>query len=119
MTEQTQKSFKRGTKLSFIEELSREEAANVSGGTSQSLQNPYGYGLNLNSYCKQKYGSSSKEVLIENNAYGWRCLVQGGNLVGINIDEACQMHYGYSAKSALGNYNDPSSWYCNAEYLRR
>jgi hypothetical protein len=83
-----------------------------------SPENSYGYGLNLNWYCKQKYGSSSREALIENNAYGWRCFRQG-QYIGINVDEACKMQYGSSARSALGDYNDATSWYCKAQHLSR
>jgi hypothetical protein len=70
-------------------------------------------GLELNSYCKSKYGGSASAVNTRNDAYSWRCRVKdsfrGSRDFEMNINEACQMQYGYNFKALLDN---TTGWYC-------
>ena len=73
--------------------------------------NNYGMGVDLGWYCKYKHGQSAGSSLIENNAYGWKCIVNG-QPVGIDMNDACRSHYGNGSTTRMGNFNDANSWYC-------
>lgn len=74
-------------------------------------RNQSGLGLNLPSYCKQKYGTSAAATLQENNALGWKCMV-GSKTQEISFEEACSMEYGPFARPAMGDFDDITSWHC-------
>lgn len=83
----------------------------VSKVTTRSNRNQSGLGLDLPSYCKQKYGAAAAATLQENNALGWKCMV-GSQAQQISFEEACSMQYGPFARPAMGEFEDISSWHC-------
>lgn len=82
------------------------DSGSQSSGTSTER-----LGLNLDVYCKSKYGDTAKQVLVGQGAFSWRCELQG-NLLEMNMNEACGMKYGGNFKAKYGNQQDPNSWYC-------
>jgi hypothetical protein len=74
-------------------------------------QNAYGLGMDLVWYCSYRHGSSGRLVLRENNAYGWKCEVNGQDL-DIDVFDVCRSIYGGTAQPVMGNFNDRNSWYC-------
>jgi CubicO group peptidase (beta-lactamase class C family) len=74
-------------------------------------QNAYGLGMDLVWYCSYRHGSSARLVLRENNAYGWKCEVNGRDL-DIDVFDVCRSIYGVTAKPVMENFNDRNSWYC-------
>ena len=74
-------------------------------------RNQWGLGLDLPSYCKEKYGLSANVTLRENNALGWKCSV-GTQTQEIAFEEACSMQYGPSARPGMGDFDDIGSWHC-------
>ena len=83
----------------------------VSQVQTYSYRNQWGLGLDIPSYCQQKYGSEAAAVLQENNVMGWRCL-DSGQIKNISFPEACSMQYGPFARPGIGSINDVSSWHC-------
>jgi len=73
--------------------------------------NAYGLGMDLAWYCQYRHGASAQLVLREDNAYGWKCYVQGRDL-GIEVGDVCRSIYGNGMEAVMGNYNDRNSWYC-------
>jgi hypothetical protein len=78
--------------------------------------------VNLQEYCQSTYGTAiqvAQAVLIEQNAYGWRCKVTDNNSTplyyDINVTDACQSQYGSGAQDAYRDFDDPYSWYCSRE----
>jgi hypothetical protein len=73
-------------------------------------------GVDIDAYCKTKYGNNALANNQEGHAYSWRCMVKdrnGGNkYFEINMDEACRMQYGSGFKSATNDTNDKYSWRC-------
>ncbi|MGJ3252218.1 MAG: hypothetical protein ACFE0J_13985 [Elainellaceae cyanobacterium] len=74
-------------------------------------------GLDLAEYCKSTFGNNSQPVVVEENAYGWRCLVPlGGGRVsyeGMNLNRACQVQYNdRRAASGYLDWDDVYSWIC-------
>ena len=74
-------------------------------------RNQWGLGLDLPSYCKQKYGAAAAVALQENNALGWKCIV-GTQTQEIAFEEACSMQYGPHARPGMGDFDDIGSWHC-------
>ena len=74
-------------------------------------RNQWGLGLDLPSYCKEKYGAGAAVGLRENNALGWQCMV-GTQAQNIAFDEACSMQYGPFARPGMGDFDDIGSWHC-------
>lgn len=67
--------------------------------------------VDLKSYC-QSIGYSGVE-LVQDNAYGWKCVASNGSTAGIDVVEACRVEY--NDPEAWANYSDydnPDSWYC-------
>ena len=73
--------------------------------------NQWELGLDLPSYCKQKYGIDAAVTLRENNALGWKCIV-GKQVQTISFEEACSIQYGPFARPQMGNFKDVGSWHC-------
>ncbi len=76
--------------------------------------------VDLQEYCQSTYGSAiqvAQAVLIEQNAYGWRCKVTDATSTplyyDINVTDACQSQYGSGAQDAYQDFDDPYSWYCS------
>lgn len=76
-------------------------------------RNQWGLGLDLPSYCQQKYGSDAAVILEENNAMGWKCMV-GTQAQKISFEEACSMQYGPFSRPAMGSFDDIGSWHCRS-----
>ena len=77
-----------------------------------------GLPLNVDGYCKTTYGSYSRAVLAQGNAYSWKCEFQDRGQtknIDINMDEACKKQYGPTATAKLHDYADSNSWYCVAK----
>lgn len=72
-----------------------------------------GQSLDLPAYCKEKYGSVAALTLKENNALGWRCMVEGKHKE-IAYDEACSTQYGTEARPRMRDFDDIGSWQCAA-----
>jgi hypothetical protein len=68
-------------------------------------------GVELNSYCKNKYGQSAVATSTPGDAFSWRCR-NGGQAFDIDIDEACKLEHGVDFTAKLGNRNDHTSWQC-------
>ena len=66
--------------------------------------------IDLNRWCKWKYGASAYAVVKTPNAYGWVCIANGQEFP-IDVAEAARLEYGPNAKVAFRNWNDPYSWY--------
>jgi serine/threonine protein kinase len=72
-------------------------------------------GVDLQAYC-QSLGYSSVE-LVQNNAYGWRCVAGNGSTSSIDVIAACRAEYNDPAAEAYySNYNNPDSWYCTSSW---
>lgn len=97
--------------LSSLCKNSKVPVYNVTKVTTSNRRNQRGLGLDLPSYCKQKYGTSAAVTLQENNALGWTCLV-GSQAKKISFEEACSMQYGPFARPAMGDFDDIGSWHC-------
>ncbi len=70
-------------------------------------------GVDLQAYC-QSLGYSSVE-LVQNNAYGWRCVASNGSTSSIDVIAACRAEYkDPAAKAYYSNYDNPDSWYCTS-----
>ena len=70
-----------------------------------------GQSLDLPAYCKEKYGSVAALTLKENNALGWKCMVEGKHKE-IAYDEACSLQYGPEARPRMRDFDDIGSWQC-------
>jgi hypothetical protein len=69
-------------------------------------------GVNIDVYCRNRFGNAARAVLVENTAYGWRCRV-GKDLVTLSIDNACRFQYNNQrAYSRTTNSREPYSWQC-------
>ncbi len=70
-------------------------------------------GVELGGYCRSiNYWGA---LLVEHNAYGWRCHRSTNDLRGINMDEACKWQYpAYRdrVRATYRDFNNPYSWYC-------
>ena len=80
-------------------------------------------GLDLNGFCRYRYGSRSYAQLVSHDAGGWRCRVRNqlrpfsGN--GYDMNAACEWQYpprritpAEFARAYARNWSDPYSWYC-------
>lgn len=83
----------------------------VSQVSTYNYRNQWGLGLDLPSYCQQKYGSQAAAILQENNVMGWRCLVDN-QVESISFPEACSMQYGPFARPEIGSIENVGSWHC-------
>ena len=69
-------------------------------------------GMDFDGFCKRHHGATSNAVIVENNAFGWRCN-SGYRLHGVWTPDLCKEQYGTSyADSRYSNWNDPYSWVC-------
>lgn len=69
-------------------------------------------GVNIDAYCKNRFGSGARAVLVENTAWGWRCRIRQ-DLVSLSIDNACRFQYqNQRAYAQTRNSRDPYSWVC-------
>ena len=93
----------------------------IAGASHASAATRLG-GVDLAKYCRDRYQSSyssAKVVLVENNAYGWRCqqilLVGGPSWTNYSIDmvDVCRRQYGVKSVTAkYGSFSDAKSWSC-------
>lgn len=74
--------------------------------------NSYGLGLDLHWYCSDRYGSSAKLSLRQQNAYGFKCTV-GDRDINIDMNDVCISMYGSKYRSKMGDESNISSWYCD------
>lgn len=71
-------------------------------------------GIDVNSYCRDRFGNGSQAELVENTAWGWRCRIRQ-DLVTLSMDNACRFQYkNPSVFARPGNPRDPYSWQCFA-----
>lgn len=80
-------------------------------------------GINLNSYCQRTVspGDASIAYLVENNAWGWRCvdsMWMGApfgwatyRVRGMDLNYACRLQYGGGAYAVL-EQNHARGWAC-------
>lgn len=69
-------------------------------------------GVNLNQYCRNRYGESARAVKVQNNAWGWRCKIEEDK-VSISMDHVCKVQYNNQrAYSRATDPNNPYSWKC-------
>jgi hypothetical protein len=70
-------------------------------------------GIDMNAACSRQYPGSSA-VLLEQNAFGWRCY--GSAVIRVDMNQACRDQYDNG--SAFASYNNdfesPYSWACYA-----
>lgn len=68
-------------------------------------------GLDLNGYCvAQGY---SGVTLVENTAYGWRCITSSGETMDMNLYDACASQHGSAYPTPqFSDFNNPNSWAC-------
>ncbi len=88
-----------------------EPTYTVSKLPTYNHRNQWGLGLDLPSYCKQRYGPTAAVTLRENNALGWKCLVSS-QTQDISFEDACSRQYGLFARPGMGDFNDIGSWHC-------
>lgn len=74
-------------------------------------RNQWGLGLDLQSYCQAKHGPAVTLVLLEDNAMGWRCLVDD-QTIEISFTEACNLQYGTGAVPAVADFQNVRSLHC-------
>jgi len=67
----------------------------------------------FNAYC-QRHGAQ-RAALAEQNAYGWRCMDNGGGTNRIDVRDVCADANGTGTGRVIdrvGDYNNPGSWQC-------
>lgn len=78
-------------------------------------------GLNLDSYCRRRYGSAAVPTAKEGDAYSWRCAVRGMNgeesFHQMNLDNACKEQYGPDFGATLGSAREVQSWTCRETFV--
>ena len=80
-------------------------------------ENPLGE-INIDKYCKNRFGQAAQAKLVENTAWGWRCSIRQ-DLVTLSMDNACRFQYpNKKAYSRAKNSRDPYSWICLTPALR-
>lgn len=68
-------------------------------------------GLDLNGYCVA-HGYSGV-MLIENTAYGWRCVTSSSETADMNLYDACAWQHGSAYPTPqFSDFNNPNSWAC-------
>jgi len=87
-------------------------------------------GVNIEDFCQRKWGA--RAILVNRDAYGWRCRVTGANVTvgvglprGVNasagasgtdyeisVNEVCEQQHGRGAVARSLNPRDPYSWRC-------
>lgn len=72
---------------------------------------PVRVAVNLELYCRQKFGPNFHAVLNGNRPTDWACQTDPNNRRPISVVEACQQQQNTS-KVGVANPNDPHSWYC-------
>jgi hypothetical protein len=86
--------------------------------TPASAAIPYGSVtiVDLRDYCQGKGYAGVTQA--GNNAYGWRCVAQGGSRQPVNMLEVCRTNYSYRAIDVLKNFYspNPSAWECWKTY---
>jgi hypothetical protein len=69
-------------------------------------------GIDVDKYCRDRFGEGSKSELVENTAWGWRCRIRQ-DLVSLSMDNACRFQYkNQNAYARPHNERDPYSWQC-------
>ena len=69
-------------------------------------------GVNLDAYCKRYHGQSSRAVVVEQQATGWRCKNSNGAVFGISVQRACVDTYGMPIKAIVIGEGLPGDWRC-------
>jgi hypothetical protein len=90
-------------------DVSPQDRAPVVATPSQSPQGVAGP-IDLDRWCRARYGPVARAAVKQPNAYGWVCFVEGREFP-IDVADAARMEYGPSARVAFRDYNDPYSWY--------
>ncbi len=71
-------------------------------------------GIDVDRYCKDRFGGTARAELVENTAWGWRCRI-GRDLVSLSMDNACRFQYNNQrAYSQARDSRNPYSWICLA-----
>ena len=66
--------------------------------------------IDLDRWCKARYGSYAYAVVKQPNAYGWVCIANDREFP-IDVADAARMEYGPNVGVAFRSWNDPYSWY--------
>ena len=69
-------------------------------------------GVNIDRWCKWKFGNNWRANLIEHHVGGWSCKRTTTEHRSVNIDEACRLEYRNVVGVGHGAANNPYSWYC-------
>lgn len=73
-------------------------------------------GLQVEAFCKSKYGVMAGATYTQGNAFSWRCTAidLGGRRAEHDLDmhEACRAQYGPRFKAAVSNLKEPFGWHC-------
>lgn len=69
-------------------------------------------GVNIDPWCKAKFGPKFKAKLIGRTAGDWVCEQSQGNRRPIMMKAACDLQYGRVKRAKALNWNDPYSWRC-------
>jgi Domain of unknown function (DUF4157) len=71
------------------------------------------HGVDLDSYCRSK--GHRAVALVENNAYGWKCVAQSGANLPIDMFDVCRWQYrGSWPRPIFTDFNNAGSWTCTA-----
>lgn len=68
--------------------------------------------MELDDYCRSKYGSNSRVGLVQNDAKGWVCVAKDGNH-SIDMSDVCRSQWGPQSKAILDDVNNFRSWHCS------
>lgn len=71
-------------------------------------------GVDFDSYCKSLGHQGA--VLVQPNAYGWKCLSQDGARLPIDVSDTCRWQYCVtSSRPFIGGFDSAYSWFCPAQ----
>jgi len=69
-------------------------------------------GLELDVYCRTKYGDSTTVTYTEGAASGWNCAITGGVNKPIDMNDACQWQYSANFRAVSDDPSNHKSWRC-------
>ncbi len=71
-------------------------------------------GVNIDPWCKEKFGKAFKAKLVGQNASGWTCERSIVDRRPVSFKDACKLQYGKKrvVRAKALNGNDPYSWKC-------
>jgi hypothetical protein len=80
------------------------------------VEPPLWKGLQVDAYCKAKYGNAAAATFTQGDAYSWRCSVAdlGGRRTAhpLDMNDACRAQHGSGFKAVVDNLKEVFSWHC-------